>query len=422
MKTLHLKNVIIGGGLSGLSLAAGMQDATIISDNRLGGLVINTIQDGFSFDYGGHVYTTADHRVDALMRSIGTATYHLNRKAFFGIDNPVPFPVQDNASMLSLSVRGSYIKKADEVENFYEYCRLILGEEFTQKFMRPFNERVWCTEMEDMDFDWTKGRVKAPGESQNWGMNSSFWYATGHSITQKFAAKASEAGAKVIGGKVFTVSVEDHSLIVDSGGEFTKIKYEQLFDTSGMFNNQKTNMVISIGIGLNHKIDYDFHWTYLKFGQKVHRATLLSRYADGLTPRSNQDSLLLEVPFTKGMMLSPSLRRMLKAQSGSGISKTFAKAVLIEAGFKDASSFDITTVWTALTKGYPIPVIGHRNATIAAKKELLKHDVFLSGRWGAHGYYNIQHILDDAEATIKASEKSYFTPYLTGNFYYKDAK
>ena len=419
------RTIIIGGGLSGLALAARIPNSLLISESEIGGLILNTVKDGFSFDFGGHVYTTTDDRINNIMSEIPEASYHKERKAFFTLDKKVPFPVQDNAHQLGLVVEPHLIQNAKflDVKNFSDYSNMVLGEEFTQGFMRPFNERVWSTSMEDMDFDWTMGRVKAPSASRtNWGMNSSFWYATGHQIAYRMYIRAIGNGTTFVSGEVVDINLEGHRITAKIAGEVVEYTYTQLFDTAGIFNKQPTNMVLSIGVGLDSKIDYDFDWTYLKFGQSAHRVTLLSRYAEGLTPHPWQDSLLFEVPFTHSNARSMSADiKKLTSSAANGSEKLFIKKFMLSTGFSDAEKFDVKTVWMNISRGYPIPVVGHRVKTRMVKRALLSKDVFLCGRWGAHGYYNFQHILDDADAAVAAANNHHLSPYLTGSFYYKES-
>jgi protoporphyrinogen oxidase len=418
VEKIVVDNVIIGGGVTALLLAAQFEGALIITAGPMGGLIASTVKDGFSFDYGGHVYTNADKNVVDLMKAI-PSTYHPERKAYFDVEKLVPFPVQDNAHMLGLEVAG----EPSTLNNFYDYSKHILGTNFTDGFMRPFNERVWTTKMKAMDFDWTEGRVKAPTElKEKWGMNSDFWYAKGSDITSKLMRDAIEHGALVANGFVTDVNQSAHILTVySSDGQFTSIKYSQLFDTAGLFLTLRRNKVLTIGVGLNHMLDRDFDWIYPKFGenQPVHRVTLLSRYGDDMTPTLKEDSLLLEIPHMSFGSLDPLSREIVFSKSDKQ-SATLVKQLLLNAGFTDAERYDIATVWRAKTSGYPIPTIGHRHTVGEAKFKLLSRDIFLCGRWGSHGYFNLQHIYQDVQATMQAESGSYFSNYLHSNFYYKD--
>jgi hypothetical protein len=277
--------------------------------------------------------------------------------------------------------------------------------------------------MKEMDLDWTEGRVKAPTESkEKWGMNSDFWYAKGSDITGKLMNDAIAHGALIANGLVTDVNQETHLLKVRKvDGQYTFVRYHRLFDTSGIFLTLRRNRMLTIGIGLNHMLDRDFDWIYPKFGenQPVHRVTLLSRYGDGMTPTLKEDSLLLEIPYMSLGYLDPLSRAIVFSQTDEQL-KDLSRQMLMNAGFTDAGRYSIATVWRAKTSGYPIPTIGHRNTVSEAKFKLFSKNIFLCGRWGSHGYFNLQHIYQDVRATMQAESGSYFSDYLNSNFYYKD--
>lgn len=423
---LKTDTLIVGGGMSGLSLGShpSLKGSLIVAKYPLGGLIHNTLADGFSFDFGGHVYTTTDDNVTKLMTE-ANAQFHESRKAFYDCRLMIPYPVQDNAGKLGLAITPD---KREVTNNLYDYFLREFGFAFTQYFLRPFNERVWSTPIEQMDFDWVDGRVKRPSESKsNWGMNSSFYYARGSAIADVMLGRVLANNSSIVEGTMVSVSEKEHTVtFVDGENNPAEVEYNRMFCTSPYFlPTLKRNSVVSIGIGLKHKLDFpEFDWLYCNVRSFVHRVTLLSRYAEGLAPEGC-DSLLLEIPTFYFNQLNDAVIGI-TYQLGTPESRlSKAKNILIGAGFspKLVEAMDISTVWGDITPGYPVPTVGSRDEVAKMKSFLSPNDIYLTGRWGAHGYFNLQHIFADADATVKyASGLGNDDDYLNSSFYYKKGK
>jgi protoporphyrinogen oxidase len=417
MNNYKTQTLIIGTGFSGLLMAGRLKDAMVVSlEEKPGGLIRNTEVEGFSFDYGGHVYTTADPNVTALMEKIPHKR-HETRKAFFDFEHMVPFPVQDNAYMLGLEVTPG-LPSEEPPSNLYEYSSTILGRQFTDGFMKPFNERVWTVPMTKMAFDWTQGRIKLPSENKNWGMNSSFFYAKGEDIVAPLFKDAQENGARFIKDELLYVNAKAKLAVFKN----MQVKYEKLVMTSHTaLKELATNQVLTIGVGLDHKIDDDFHWVYPKFGQEIHRITLLSRYNEGLAPEGC-DSLLLEIPFRTINQLTFEAAAITELSPFEDQTHELVKLLLTKAGMKNANKLQPRVTWSAITPGYPIPVLYHREYVTLVKNGVLDYDIYLAGRWGAHGYYNLQHLYAEADAVMECLNGGNAENYIFTNFYYPEKR
>jgi hypothetical protein len=267
-----------------------------------------------------------------------------------------------------------------------------------------------------MSADWVMGRVALMKEKeQKWGANSSFYYAKGKAIMDVMANRAIGNGAGLITSTSIIgdiASSEPHVFCVFADGQGAReVAYENLIDTSGMALNElganlPYNNVLSIGVGLNKTINDDFHWWYNGINDvPIHRITLLSRYHDGMAP-SGCDSLLIEIP-EKEITVYP--------QTG------MITAFLNDSGFPHRiEEKDIATVSILGSKGYPIPVLGHRHTVKAARMALAKRNIYLAGRWGAHGYYNLEHIIAEAKSVADAILTGNTADYFGANYYYKE--
>lgn len=413
MKT---KNLIVGAGFTGLALAAKLDDYLIVSQN-VGGLIRSFEQDGYSFDIGGHVYTTNDPDLNEIMNLAG-AVKHENRQAFFiSSENGewIPYPVQESIDKLGIKFAPEQI---DDPKSFADFIIKTFGAEFYNEFMRPFNRRVWSTDPADMDFDWISGRVQLPSEKKkNWGPNASFSYARGIDIVNTLMLDVDENNMLV--GTLDFVDIEcKRAFFTDQNHSQFEVEYDNLYCTTPYFvQSLMRNRVISIGVGLNHRLPMNFHWVYAPFTSPVHRVTLISRYEEWNAP-AGCDSLLLEVPFDPyhGKSID-NVRKLLRSNISQYDKAQDTIDLLKSAGFPSIGVDDIATLWVNDSVGYPVPTIGSRKFVADKKLNLLHHDIFLVGRWGEHLYANLDHLLKSINATLNCKDD--VMNYLYSSWYYK---
>ena len=417
-----MRTIIIGSGFTGLLTASKIPGSIVISEN-IGGLIRSNEKNGFSFDFGGHVYTPDDDNVNDLMHDIGAA-FHSQRKAYYDVQRRVPYPVQDHAHELGLTI--SPIRDSVEDGSLSSFFFNKFGQDFTNNFLIPFNKRVWSTDPSQMSDDWVNGRVKKPREATKaWGMNSSFWYAKGQSIIQYLQLKAHKNDAIFVNGQVIEINNKDRIVKVRNGRIVDNFKYDALIDTTGRFMGERTNEVLSIGIGLRKSFEgQPFHWIYPDLKSDVHRVTLLSRYAPNMAP-TGCDSFLLEVPYMNTSELPHWAKYLLIYGNHTSVKlRAAAEKGLLDAGFTNdqVNSMSISTVWASTSKGYPVQTLGCRKRVGMRKFVFAKQRIFSIGRWGSHLYANLQHLYKDVDSLLKfgndPSDEEARSNYFDSAFYY----
>lgn len=411
------KNIIIGGGFTGMLLASRLEDVTMISRD-MGGLISTYQKGGFTFDDGGHVYSAKHDQLSKLMRQAG-GVLHEERKAFYlpkkNLDQFVEYPVQANAKQINIDVCPDY--NFTDYKNFYELSRFNFGQAFTEQFLEPFNHRVWSTPMSQMDVDWIDGRVQRVTEKNvNWGSNSSFWYAQGNDIIDVLQEKAGPQ-LEYIEGYVHHIDVEGKAVHYNKGHETHDIEYENLFVTTPYFLPfHRRNRILTIGIGLNKRLPLDFHWLYNNLSFRVHRTTLLSRYHPKNAPEGC-DSLLMEIPYyPHGFEQSKAVRlqQWLEAQNP----RTAGYQMICEAGLRDAVEMnDIEVLWTHNSPGYPVPTLGSRREVAVIKTLLMPKQIYLLGRFGNHLYANLEHLYSEVDSVLESTVDA--ENYVYSRHYYK---
>lgn len=433
--------IVCGGGFTGLyaadKLARHGFNVILISQD-MGGLIGSYSDNGFTFDYGGHVYSAGDARLAALLDSVGGRRHE--RKAYYHIraNHLVDYPVQDRAEELGMKITGE--TQGYHGQDLEDFAVKTFGDEFYDRWFRPFNRRVWTTEPPTMDSDWVAGRVKTPRETSfgGWGPNSEFYYAPGSRIIEQLQKQALSSGVEIFHGDIIRDSAKGRSFVARIRGNMVKFTARQkIFWTLPIAaflgevglpldNLFKRNRVRTIGIGLKTLLPEHFSWIYCNIDSPIHRITLLSRYHPSMAP-DGKDSLLLEIPWRRGFRKLPvGLEGAIGDSSARESHRRTAWKALEMAHFDEIHPWlrlsDIETAMMGECYGYPIPMLGLRTAVATIKKIMFDRGVVFAGRWGSWGYFNLEHCMMDVDAAAKLivlDNDEWRYEYEWSPFYYK---
>jgi protoporphyrinogen oxidase len=176
-----MKTIIIGAGLSGLSLAyhlekKGEKDYILLESSlEVGGLCKSIRKEGFTFDFGPHMLHLRDNEIIELVKELlkDELTWN-NRKAGILLEGKIiPYPFQYNLYHLNEKIRAECLNNAIEVhntktetnnlpKNFDEWIKMNLGEGIARWFMRPYNRKCFCVDTKELTLDFLGRHVPSP--------------------------------------------------------------------------------------------------------------------------------------------------------------------------------------------------------------------------------------------------------------------
>ncbi len=189
----HVRTLIFGGGLTGLStayhldrLAQQTGDASLANyllverDSRLGGLTRTEFIQGYGFDHTGHWLHLRHPEMKALVQTVmGDAMMQVARKSrIWSYGKLTHFPFQANLFGLPAQVQYDCLQGAIEAAlqeargefgppaNFKEYCIQKFGHGITDAFMVPYNTKLWGCEPEEITADWCSRFLPRPNLAQ----------------------------------------------------------------------------------------------------------------------------------------------------------------------------------------------------------------------------------------------------------------
>src|SRR5262245_31331341 len=163
---------ILGGGISGLSLAAFLrrQAEVLEASERPGGLARTFGRGGFLSDIGGHIMFSKDQEVlDLMVRTLGDNVERRRRNnkiLYQGIY--VKYPFENGLGALPKEIAYECLitflqndAKPPPHQNFQDWMYYTLGRGITERYLIPYNRKIWKRDPTEMGIEWVE-RVPRP--------------------------------------------------------------------------------------------------------------------------------------------------------------------------------------------------------------------------------------------------------------------
>jgi len=167
-----MKVGVLGGGLVGLVVASRSRNECEVLelDEATGGHCRSLVEAGYTFDCGGpHILFSRNEEILALLKAqLGDNLAERRRNNRIWYDGRyVKYPFENGLYDLSPHDRFEclyhYLNNPyPRPTNFKEWIYHVFGKGIAEKYMVPYNEKIWNLPAEEMAFDWVDGRVPRP--------------------------------------------------------------------------------------------------------------------------------------------------------------------------------------------------------------------------------------------------------------------
>jgi UDP-galactopyranose mutase len=430
------QNIILGGGLAGLSAAytlqlAGEDEWQVYERHARAGGLARTIQiEGYRFDFGPHILFTIDKEMEDLIRDLLGENFHAQeRRAYIyhhAHDLYTRFPFQAHLHGLPIPiVRDCLVGLVKAVEgqargefepqNYEEWMRGFFGDGIADHLMIPYAKKIWTVEPSTMEFSWIGRRVPTPDverivrgaltdEVDQVGATSKFWYTKQGGIEPLPVALAARVRNIHLERTAVRIELPQKQLAFADGEvvAFDRLVYtlplpfvtRMITDVPPEIeracNGLRYQGIHCVNLGIDREAISDKHWIY--YYEDIfpfHRLSLPANFSPDTVP-AGKSSIATEVAFSDERPLDRE----------SAVEKTIAglkAARLID----DSDNIDLIHT-EEIFPAYIIYDLEHARNVEIIRSWLKENGILTAGRFGEWQYFNMDHSMRSGRRAAQA--------------------
>ena len=426
------KIAIIGGGLTGLSIAYhleknGFFDYQIFEkEAEHGGLCRSVQQDGFIFDYTGHLLHISDPIFKDFLETIfGFDKFHtINRNSsIYSHNTYTPYPYQMHLhglpdDVVTECITGFATKQPLKKKNpsFLEWTTAHFGAGITKHFFEPYQKKIFACDLDDITASWTgrfvpqttlkdivKGALSAYKKTDV-GYNSSFFYPKDGGIVQWVdALKNQLLNPLKTEHCVKHIDTQKKQLTFTNGH---KEQYQTLISTMPLDNflrhikeptnkwlheaadKLRCNSVLNFNLGIKKEYLTDKHWIYFPEEQyPFYRLGFYHNLCPAMVPKGHTSVYGEIAYFKKDLPLEHKLQQALEQ---------------VKKLFKLSDADIVTQKVIAIEHAYVTYDFWREKNLPTIHKQLNEYNIHSLGRYGEWKYSSMQEAVLEAKQWVEA--------------------
>ncbi|HEX7669112.1 MAG TPA: FAD-dependent oxidoreductase [Polyangiaceae bacterium] len=303
MKIECTETLIVGAGISGLATAAALdgRDYLVLEgDAEIGGYCKTVHKEGFVWDYSGHFFHFKHPEIEAWLRvrMEGQRVRVVEKRSFVSYaGRKIDFPFQKNIHQLPQAefieclhdlyfarARGALTGPAEDTPapetNFKEMLYGRFGRSIAEKFLIPYNEKLYACDLGTLDRD-AMGRffphadltdiirnMRAP---DNRSYNSTFTYPEGGAFEYVRALASAVRADRIATGEPLLGLDLERRVARTPRREIrfervvSSVPFNRLLSLAGLEHDASVftwNKVLVFNLGFDRKGPRDVHWIY----------------------------------------------------------------------------------------------------------------------------------------------------------------
>lgn len=231
-----MKIGILGGGLAGVTLARHLthQCEIVEGEDRPGGLCRTFQSGGFLYDLGGHILFSKDEKtMEYVKECLGNNIVYqrrANKVLFKG--RYVKYPFENDLASLekedNYECLIGYLKNEHPIPaNFKEWIYYTFGDGIAEKYLVPYNEKIWKEDLKAMALEWVERVPRPPLEdvvksavgisTEGYTHQLNFMYPAEGGIESLVTSSRRENVPVVTGFKVKSITKRNNEWVVSNG-------------------------------------------------------------------------------------------------------------------------------------------------------------------------------------------------------------
>jgi protoporphyrinogen oxidase len=355
----HVRTLILGGGMSGLSCAYHLRNDYLLIEksDEPGGLSRSVKQDGFVFDHTGHLlHLRNPYTLKLIPELLGDNLALSRRRAWiYSHDTYTRYPYQANLYGLPKNVIEDCLKGlieaqlqsgptpvGPEPESLKSWVLRTFGRGFAKHFFFPYNEKLWTVLPDVLTAEWVAPFVPKPSiqevingafsdQTKKFGYNALFYYPKEGGIQALAFAFAkglknirlnSEVGAIDLERKEVTLKDRetisyDYLVSTLPLARFLQITLPLPQDIQALHQTLRWSSVYDINLGIKRAHLTDKHWIYFpEMKYRFYRVGFPMNFSTHMTP-SGCSSMYVEIaydpmqPFDAARAMKDAIRGLL---------------------------------------------------------------------------------------------------------------
>jgi len=411
---------VVGAGPCGLACGRelaqlGYEDWAVYerSDHAGGHASSHVDPAGFTWDEGGHVVFSHFGEFDRMLdEALGDDVHEHERSSYVRLDGRwVPYPFQNNLRYLSAEDAYECLvglidaPGANGEADFATWMVRTFGDGITDRFMRPYNTKVWSVPPEHMSSTWIAERVSVVDSKRAlrsillglddvaWGPNNTFRFPRRGGTGEIYRRIAATLGSRVrYSAELVGVDAESHVLRFADG---QTAEYEALVSTMPIdllvaavdecpaevreaASSLAHNSVWIVGVGVERPLVDDRSWLYFADpAVPFYRVTNFAKYAAANVPggdTSRYSSYMAEISHSDVL-----------PRTRDGLEQHVVDA-LVSTGLVEADPPIASLYVLDIDYAYPIPTIDRDRALRVVQPWLMERGIYSRGRFGSWKY------------------------------------
>ena len=422
--TVDSETIILGGGLSGLAVAHYLGGASMVleAEEAPGGLCRTFKKDGFSYDIGGHIlFSRNDALLQEMVGWLGDNVLQQRRQNIIWYkDRFVKYPFENGLSALEkdeiLEILLTFLNRSTAPPaNFAEWCVGRFGAGLAEKYLLPYNRKIWKRPLETMSQHWVE-RIPSPPledilksaigmETEGYTHQLYFHYPREGGIAALITALARKSPQLRTGFRVSRITKRDGAWEVSDGRE--TLICRTLINTMPIFTLLRCledvpseveravaalqyNALLVVMVGVSHERMMRASAVYIPDEKILPHRTCFMRYFSPHTAPAGCSHLAAEITLPPGDPL-------LNADDETLTTRVIADVKAL-CDFTEREV--VSTAVSRIPYAYPIYDQGYLHNTGIFRDYLAAQGLHSTGRFANFVYINMDQCVEMAKALV----------------------